>query len=121
LDGPQQHALGVIECAPPLVYGHQAAIRQIGRKALGDVALVQSNGRLQVAGLLRGQAFQVTRRLRFEPPALLERLVCNWGLSARHSAAVVGERGFEPPAPTSQTWCSARLSYSPERSGKRAG
>ncbi len=26
---------------------------------------------------------------------------------------MVGERGFEPPAPTSRTWCSTRLSYSP--------
>ena len=26
---------------------------------------------------------------------------------------LVGERGFEPPAPTSRTWCSTRLSYSP--------
>src|ERR1700749_2066221 len=26
---------------------------------------------------------------------------------------MVGERGFEPPAPPSRTWCSSRLSYSP--------
>ena len=26
---------------------------------------------------------------------------------------VVGERGFEPPAPASRTQCSTRLSYSP--------
>src|SRR5258708_3502107 len=43
---------------------------------------------------------------------------------------LVGERGFEPPAPTSRTWCSTRLSYSPQQraviamapqGGKRAG
>ena len=31
--------------------------------------------------------------------------------------SLVGERGFEPPAPTSRTWCSTRLSYSPALSG----
>src|SRR5215471_14345164 len=36
----------------------------------------------------------------------------SWGSDLRGTA--VGERGFEPPAPTSQTWCSAWLSYSPE-------
>src|SRR5579883_1542917 len=33
------------------------------------------------------------------------------GLPAR---LVVGERGLEPPTPTSQTWCSTGLSYSPK-------
>ena len=32
---------------------------------------------------------------------------------------LVGERGFEPPAPTSRTWCSTRLSYSPMLAGGR--
>src|SRR5690242_5095449 len=31
---------------------------------------------------------------------------------------MVGERGFEPPAPTSRTWCSTRLSYSPNSPGR---
>ena len=34
---------------------------------------------------------------------------------ANPSILLVGERGFEPPAPTSRTWCSTRLSYSPAR------
>src|SRR5260221_14398580 len=32
---------------------------------------------------------------------------------------MVGERGFEPPAPTSRTWCSTRLSYSPAAKKER--
>ena len=28
---------------------------------------------------------------------------------------LVGERGFEPPAPASRKQCSTRLSYSPNR------
>src|SRR5580704_3215360 len=32
----------------------------------------------------------------------------------RAQRRLVGERGFEPPAPTSRTWCSTRLSYSPQ-------
>jgi hypothetical protein len=32
-------------------------------------------------------------------------------------AIVVGERGFEPPAPASRRQCSTRLSYSPTESG----
>jgi hypothetical protein len=32
---------------------------------------------------------------------------------------LVGERGFEPPAPTSRTWCSTRLSDSPKSGGRR--
>jgi hypothetical protein len=46
--------------------------------------------------------------LQVTPPAAVTVLAC--GAASR---LVVGERGFEPPAPTSQTWCSARLSYSP--------
>ena len=30
---------------------------------------------------------------------------------------LVGERGFEPPAPASRRQCSTRLSYSPDRAG----
>ena len=30
---------------------------------------------------------------------------------------MVGERGFEPPAPASRRQCSTRLSYSPDRGG----
>ncbi len=26
---------------------------------------------------------------------------------------MVGERGFEPPAPTTRMWCATRLHYSP--------
>src|SRR6185437_6144711 len=33
--------------------------------------------------------------------------------NAETAQNMVGERGFEPPAPTSRTWCSTRLSYSP--------
>ena len=29
--------------------------------------------------------------------------------------SMVGVRGFEPPTPTSRTWCSTRLSYTPHR------
>lgn len=31
------------------------------------------------------------------------------------TAKMVGVRGFEPPAPTSRTWCSTKLSYTPMR------
>src|SRR5439155_2466286 len=84
-------------------------------------ALVQLDRHLEVAGLLGRHAFQVARGLRLQNPAVLERLTLARCSSRRHarvfagsSAWRVGERGFEPPAPTSQTWCSAWLSYSPE-------
>src|SRR5688572_13208781 len=32
---------------------------------------------------------------------------------------MVGERGFEPPAPASRRQCSTRLSYSPTGTGRR--
>ena len=34
---------------------------------------------------------------------------------------MVGERGFEPPAPASRRQCSTRLSYSPTESGLGIG
>ena len=34
---------------------------------------------------------------------------------------MVGERGFEPPAPASRRQCSTRLSYSPMESGLGIG
>ena len=40
-------------------------------------------------------------------------------VSAAARRRLVGERGFEPPAPTSRTWCSTRLSYSPTSFGRR--
>ena len=36
-----------------------------------------------------------------------------WETKGLISAALVGVRGFEPPAPASRTQCSTRLSYSP--------
>jgi hypothetical protein len=60
----------------------------------------------------------------FEPPnaGIKIRCLTTWRRpSGRHcprgGGPMVGERGFEPPAPTSRTWCSTRLSYSPVPSG----
>ena len=34
-------------------------------------------------------------------------------ISNRRSVDLVGVRGFEPPTPTSRTWCATRLRYTP--------
>ena len=39
-------------------------------------------------------------------------------LKNNEKAEVVGERGFEPPAPASRRQCSTRLSYSPTGSAR---
>jgi hypothetical protein len=81
---------------------------------LRSARTTQSRRRLDQPALLPGPpgSEQSARRaatvLQVTPRAMVTVLAC--GAACR---LVVGERGFEPPAPTSQTWCSARLSYSP--------
>src|SRR6478752_3396899 len=41
-------------------------------------------------------------------------------LQKKRRAYLVGERGFEPPAPASRRQCSTRLSYSPTGPGAEA-
>src|SRR5215218_3674765 len=48
-------------------------------------------------------------RLRFRP----QHADCDGALTRLRMKKVVGERGFEPPAPASRRQCSTRLSYSP--------
>jgi len=74
LDRAPQDALGGLEVGGALVDGHQAAVRQVAREALGDVAFVQRDGLVEAALLLGLESLEVARRLGLEEPAVLEGL-----------------------------------------------